>query len=160
MSQRPIPSSLHPFSFPNQTRGKPYMSVLRWRMESGIVGRQAGPLTGAWRVPTQRRCSPSSIYGTLLPGLAAYIACISKRWAMMQKKLAVIYIAILYLFNSNFCQSEPAGFNAPPLIVDILLKKTTDENIAELTSWHPQKDGRKNWRHLRYPESLQTPPAS
>lgn len=83
------------------------------------MGRQAGPLTGAWRVSTQRRYSPSSINGTLLPGLAAYIACISKRWAVMQKK--VIFIAILSLFNDNFCQSEPAGYNAPPLIVDILI---------------------------------------
>lgn len=80
------------------------MSVLRWRMEPGIVGRQAGTLTGAWRVSTQRRYSPSSIYGTLLPGLATYIACISKRWAMMQKKAIVIFIVILDLFNCNFCQ--------------------------------------------------------
>lgn len=121
----PMPKKSHPFFpppflLPKSNRGKPYVSVLRWRMESGIVGRQAGPLTMAWRVPTQRRCSPSSIYGTLLPGLAAYIACISKRWATTQRKPTVIFIVILYLFNSNSCQSEPAGFKAPPLIVDIL----------------------------------------
>lgn len=77
------------------------MSVLRWRMEPGIVGRQAGALTGAWCV-SQRRDSPSSIQGTLLPGLATYVACISERWAMMQKKIIVIFIVISHSFNRNF----------------------------------------------------------
>lgn len=71
--ESPIPAVLCPFPPPKL---KPYMSVLRWCMQPGIVGRQAGTLARAWS--TQRRYSSPSIYGTLLPGLATDIARISK----------------------------------------------------------------------------------
>lgn len=86
-----------PFFLLNCTREKPYMSVLRWRVQPGIVGRQAGTLTRAWCVSTQRCYPPSSIYGTLLSGLAIDIACISKRWAVMKKKGRLFLVCILIL---------------------------------------------------------------
>lgn len=78
------------------------MSVLRWCMQPGIVGRQAGTLARAWCVSTQRRYSPSSIYGTLLPGLATDIACISKRWAVMEKKEGLFLV--FFLFHGDLCK--------------------------------------------------------
>lgn len=76
--------------FVKWVRGLPYMSMLGWGVEPRIVGRQAGSLTRIRCVSTQRRPPASSIHGTLLPGLAVYIAGIAEGRAVEQQKKTTV----------------------------------------------------------------------
>lgn len=132
------------------------MSVLGWRMEPRIVGRQAGSLTRIWRVSPQRRPPTSCINGPLLPGLAVHIVGIAEGWAVEGKKqyeqyTLVVELKLMMLYH--YSSQRKCIYR----LIYLLCRQRIE---SYLTSWRPQRDGHKNWPRWDCSESWQRPPGS